>query len=233
MLDYSHILPLLQLASSALPVGAYSYSEGWESLVETGKIADAAAALAWLTQDLQYGAIRLDAAVLVRCYRAIATDSLPDLVAWNAWLSATRDSEELRSQSWQMGRSLLRLWQDLQLPDAPPPTVSAAVLSQLQQDGCNFACTFAIVAHHWGIDLQAAVLGYLYGWASNLVSAGIKLIPLGQTAGQALLVQLRPELERATAHILSLGDADLEGCGWGLAIASMTHETQYSRLFRS
>lgn len=231
MLHDAQVLPLLQLASSALPVGAYSYSEGLESLVETGKITDQAALLAWLEHELHYGAMRLDAAVMVRCYRAIATAALPDLVSWNKWLSATRDSEELRSQSWQMGRSLLRLWQDLH-PTAQASEL-AGVVAQLQRDGCNFACAFAIAAHTWELDLSVAVLGYLYSWASNLVNAGIKLIPLGQTAGQATLLHLHPSLRQATEQILTLADDELESCGWGLAIASMTHETQYSRLFRS
>lgn len=228
MINPSTLLRLLQLVSPALPVGAYSYSEGLEFLVQSHQVHDAESLNHWLLQELQYGAVRLEAAVLVRAYRAAETQSLDNLLYWNRWLSAARETEELRSQSWQMGRSLLRLFQDLQ-PDNLEPSWIAA----LQAEGTNFAIGFAIVAAEWQIDLPTAVLGYLYSWATNLVGAGVKLIPLGQTAGQKQLLQLQPILEHATNTILTLADDDLTSCGWGLALASMAHETQYSRLFRS
>ncbi len=215
---------LLQLASPTLPVGAYSYSEGIEALVEAGKITSAFSLDHWLRQELRYGAIRLEAAVMIRAYRSTLADDLPALTHWNRWLSATRETEELRSQSWQMGRSLLRLIQDLQANE---------ITTRLLQEDCNFAIAFGIVAARWQIDEQSAILGYLHSWATNLISAGIKLIPLGQTAGQRLLLELGEELDRATQEILTLQDDNLNSCGWGLSLASMTHETLYSRLFRS
>lgn len=219
------LLRLLQLASPALPVGAYSYSEGLEALVEAGRIADVMSLHHWLGQELQYGAIRVEAGVMVRCYRAIQTDDWGTLERWNHWLSAARETEELRLQSWQMGRSLLRLLQDLN-PEQPHD------LGSLREE-CNFAPAYALAAHHWHLDLQTALLGYLYSWASNLVSAGVRLIPLGQTAGQQLLLTLHPQLEQATLEIPNLEDDALQTSGWGLALASIAHETQYSRLFRS
>jgi urease accessory protein len=125
-----------------------------------------------------------------------------------------------------MGRSLLRLLQDLHLVELPQSTV-------LQQEGCHFAIAFALAAVRWQIDLPSAMLGYLHSWTSNLVNVGVKLIPLGQTAGQRLLLQLQPAIECAVAEVLLLQDDDLGSCSWGLALASMAHETQYSRLFRS
>lgn len=228
MLNSSTLLRLLQLVSPALPVGAYSYSEGLEFLVQGGQVHDAASLEHWLLQELQFGAVRLEAAILVRAYRATETQNLDDLLYWNRWLSAARETEELRSQSWQMGRSLLRLFQDLQA-DTPAPQVITA----LQAEGANFAIVFALVAAQWQIDLPTTILGYLYSWATNLVGAGVKLIPLGQTAGQKQLLRLQPILERSTDAILTLADDDLASCGWGLSLASMAHETQYSRLFRS
>lgn len=222
------LLGLLQLVSPALPVGAYSYSEGLEALVHAGTIDSQHTLEHWLTQELRYGAARLEAAVLVRGYRAIQAQEVEQLLYWNRWLSAARETEELRLQSWQMGRSLLRLFQDLH-----PDSGSTLLLTALKQDGCNFAIAFGMVAADWQLELHAAVLGYLYSWASNLVSAGVKLIPLGQTAGQQLLLNLQPDLEQATDAVLALQDDDLSNCGWGLALASMMHETQYSRLFRS
>lgn len=219
------LLRLLQLASPALPVGAYSYSEGIEALVEAGKLNDRSALETWMVQELQFGAIRVEAAVMVRAYRACQADDWKSVSYWNHWLSAARETEELRLQSLQMGRSLLRLLHDLQL------------LKQqylfLQKDGCHFAIAFALAAAHWQIDLQPAILGYLHSWATNLINAGVKLIPLGQTAGQHLLLYLQPAIQRAVEEVLILPDNDLDSCGWGLSLASMQHETQYSRLFRS
>lgn len=220
------LLRLLQLASPALPVGAYSYSEGLEALVEAGKLGDAGDLEEWLTQELRSGAVRVEAAIMVRAYRACDAADWAALCQWNQWLSAARETEELRRQSLQMGRSLLRLLQDLQL-------VTADELVFLQADGCHFAIAFALAASHWQVDLPPATMGYLHSWATNLVNAGIKLIPLGQTAGQRLLLNLQPVIETAIAEILTLPDEALSSCSWGLSLASMAHETQYSRLFRS
>lgn len=219
------LLSLLQLASSALPVGAYSYSEGLEALVEAGIIPDKLSLEHWLQQELQMGAIRLEAAVMVRAYHATQADDRTALHYWNAWLSAARETTELRQQSWQMGYSLGRLLQELQ-PELAP-------ILQACGEPCNFAIAFGIAAARWQIDPEAAVLGYLHSWATNLMNAGVKLIPLGQTAGQQLLLGLQSSLTKAAPNILALEDEDLYSCGWGLAIASMTHEVQYSRLFRS
>jgi urease accessory protein len=222
------LLRLLQLASSTLPVGAYSYSEGIEALVQSGKIDRAESLEHWLKQELCYGSVRLEAAVMIRAVRSL-TDP-PTLLYWNRWLSAARETEEMRSQSWQMGRSLMRLFQDLQ-PDSSLLTPHSSLLTP--PEICNFAIAFGIVAASWEIDERSAVLGYLHSWATNLISAGVKLIPLGQTAGQRLLLELGETIERSTSEILTLQDDDLATCGWGLSLASMAHETLYSRLFRS
>lgn len=224
MTDAIALLRLLQLASPTLPVGAYSYSEGLEFLVEADKVNHQAALAQWLLDELSYGSIRIDTAVVVRGYQAFLASDWDRLNIWNCWLSATRETEELRLQNWQMGRSLLRLWQDLQSAPADHITLLG---------DCNFAIAYAIVAADWHIDLHSAVLSYLQSWVMNLVGAGVKLIPLGQTAGQRLLLDLQPAIAQTAEVILALPDDALESCSWGLALASMAHETQYSRLFRS
>ena len=224
----SQLLHLLQLASSTLPVGAYSYSEGLETLAQTEQLPNAAALEHWLTQELRYGAIRLEAAVMARSHRATLTADTAALTHWNRWLTATRETAELRAQSLQMGRSLIRLYQDLPPLASPPPLPST-----FPTDGCHFAIAFGLVAAAWQIDETAATLGYLQSWATNLVSAGIKLIPLGQTAGQRLIWELQGAIGITATEILTLADDDLASCGWGLSLASMAHETLYSRLFRS
>jgi urease accessory protein len=219
------ILNLLQLASPALPVGAYSYSEGVETLVEWGTIADAKSLQHWLERELQFGAIRLEAAVMVRAYNSALVGNLTTLNYWNNWLSAARETEELRHSSWQMGRSLVRLLLELQ------PRLAS--IFKAVGNPVNYAIAFGVAASCWQIPQDAVVLGYLHSWATNLVTAGIKLIPLGQTAGQQILIHLQTEIIDATAKILALKDDDLCSCSWGLSLASMAHETQYTRLFRS
>lgn len=218
-------LSLLQLVSPALPVGAYTYSDGLETLVQANQIADAAALEQWLTQELRYGAIRVEAAVLLRAYQSAKNSDLQSLNTWNQWLSAFRETEELREQSWQMGRSLSRLLTDLQ-PETQT-TLSAC------GEPCNFAIAFAVAAAFWQIDPASAVLGYLHTWAANLINAGVRLIPLGQTQGQQILLHLAHHLEEASEQVLELKDEQLGCCSWGVSIASMNHETLYSRLFRS
>jgi urease accessory protein len=228
------LLRLLQLASSTLPVGAYSYSEGLELLVEKGSIKSATALQDWMTQELHYGALRMEVSIMLRAYQATVDQAGEQLLYWNQWWSAARETEELRLQSWQMGRSLLRLFLDLEDP-LPNPIIDKTwpVLQELFSQDCNFAIAFGVMAAAWQIESTDAVLGYLQSWATNLISAGIKLIPLGQTAGQQLLLNLQTVLESSTQSILQLPDGALESCGWGLSLASMAHETLYSRLFRS
>jgi urease accessory protein len=217
------LLGLLQLASPALPIGAYSYSEGLETLTEAGKVHDVDSLQHWLEQELQYGAIRLEAAVMLRAYDATRVGDRQVLNDWNNWLSAAKETQELREQSWQMGRALIRLLQEIQ-PQS---------LAHVWCHPCNFAIAFGLAAANWQISQEATILGYLHSWATNLINAGVKLIPLGQTAGQRLLLNLHSSLSRTAQEILTLDDDDLYSCGWGLALASMAHETQYTRLFRS
>ncbi|MEH2371591.1 MAG: urease accessory protein UreF [Nostoc sp.] len=225
MLTDSHLLSILQLASPTLPVGAYSYSEGLEMLVENGTIANQIHLKHWLEAELLYGAIRLEAAVMVRSEQAAKMGDIESLCRWNLWLSAARETEELRASSWQMGRSLIQLLGKLE-PQIMP------IVNAVGNPG-NYAIAFGIAVAHWQITIKAALLGYLHSWASNLITAGVKLIPLGQTAGQQLLLDLQPLLIAAALEILALEDDQLACCSWGLSLASMQHETQYTRLFRS
>lgn len=218
------LLDLLQLVSPALPVGAYTYSEGLETLVQAEQITTAAQLEQWLTQELRYGAIRVEAAVLSRIYQAAARSDSSQLNSWNQWLSALRETAEMREQSWQMGRSLSQLLKALH----PEPYLLPAC-----PELCNFATAFAIAAVVRQIPLELATLGYLQSWAANLITAGVRLIPLGQTQGQQILLRLAPQIEQTCSTALTLSDDQLECCSWGVAIASMNHETLYSRLFRS
>ncbi|ASC74288.1 Urease accessory protein UreF [Halomicronema hongdechloris C2206] len=223
--DPQALLRLLQLASPALPVGAFSYSEGLETLIQRQVLQTPDQIYHWLEQELCYGAVRLEAAVMLRGYQALQVHQLERLDYWNAWLSALRETAELRQQSWQMGRALVRTLEALH-PDIAPWVTAVA-------GPCHFAIAFAMAAVRWQIDAEDAMLGYLQSWASNLVNAAIRLVPLGQTVGQRLLLDLSPTLAQVAAAIPTLADDQLVVSGWGPSLASMTHETLYSRLFRS
>ncbi|WP_008308717.1 urease accessory protein UreF [Leptolyngbya sp. PCC 6406] len=227
MTSAAALLRLLQLASPALPVGAYSYSEGVETLIHQGRITSGENLAHWLIQELEMGAIRLEAAVMGRAMVAWQESDLAALERWNHWLSAVRETEELRQQSWQMGRSLLRLLRDLEPGSLNP------LPDTFSTQPCNFAIAFGIAAALWQLPIEETILIYLQSWAANLISAGVRLVPLGQTEGQRLLGHLADPLSRAAERIPTLLDHDLTTCSWGLTLASMTHETQYSRLFRS
>ncbi len=227
------ILHLLQLASPTLPVGAYSYSEGLETLVDRGIIRDRNTLSQWLEQSLGYGAIRLETAMMLRAYQSVTQSDLTALSDWNGWASAAKETAELRSQSWQMGNSLIKLLLDLHNSSPSYNNISLPDLASAAGVPCNYAIAFGIAAAYWQIDLTAACLGYLHSWASNIIGAGVKLIPLGQTIGQQLLLEVYPQLSLVTQEVLALQDRDLSSCSWGLALSSMAHETQYTRLFRS
>jgi urease accessory protein len=225
MTNDSALLRLLQLVSPALPVGAYSYSEGLEALVDREVIKSKETLEDWIRQELQYGTIRIEAAVMWRTYQSVCRKDLEAIAKWNAWLSAARETEELRQQSWQMGRSLLKLLVELQ------PQFRA--ITGAIESPCNYAVAFGLAAACWQIEPQATVIGYLQSWAANLISAGVRLIPLGQTSGQQVLLHLHDHLIQMTQEIFLLKDEELSSCSWGLALASMAHQIQYTRLFRS
>ena len=229
----NQLLYLLQLASPALPVGAYSYSEALETLVATNTINDFLTLTNWLEDCLQFGAIPLETALMIRAYRAIKTENLESLIYWNNWATAAKETEELRQQSWQMGRALIRLFLAIKPPAEISLIASLQKIVKTDSNFCNYPIAFGIAAAFWQIDLENTALSYLQSWATNLINAGVKLIPLGQTQGQKLLLNLQPQLISTAREVLQLEDDDLSSCSWGLSLASMVHETEYSRLFRS
>ncbi|MGL6283097.1 MAG: urease accessory protein UreF, partial [Microcoleaceae cyanobacterium] len=224
-----NILNLLQLASPTLPVGAYSYSEGLESLVNDGIITNLIQLENWLTDNLKFGSIQMEAAIMVRAYLAINQQNFSQLIYWQNWADATRDTAELRQQSLQMGRSLIKLFLNLSTSPAKllnidqdlESNIIDQVRHQIETDNhfCHWAIAYGITAACWQIDLNTAILGYLHSWLTNLINAGVKLIPLGQTDGQKLLWSMQPAIYQTTQSILELTDDDLVTCNWGLSLA--------------
>ncbi|PSR18037.1 urease accessory protein UreF [filamentous cyanobacterium CCP3] len=229
------LLRLLQLTSPALPVGAYSYSEGLETLVEQGLVTTPTALTYWLEQELVYGLVAIDAAAVGLVHQTATQaawglqEGLPTAEPFallNHQLSALRDSEETRQQSWAMGRALVRMATHLH-PHLKPWFNAAG-------NPCNFAVAFALLAAHWQIEPRQAVLGYLHSWAANLITSAVKLVPLGQTVGQQILLDLYPVLEEACDRALATQSIDgLYLSSWGTSLATMQHEALYTRLFRS
>lgn len=232
MVMNKQILALLQLTSPSLPLGAYSYSEGLEFLIEQNAIASVDSLAIWLKQELKYGAIRLEGAIMLRAYASLLAGDIQTLESWNNWSSAAKESSELRGQSWQMGTSLLRLLSEIQ-PADENNLPSLQQLSAIFGRQCNYAIAFGIGAAYWQLEVEVALLGYLQSWTANLISVGVRAIPLGQTSGQKLLFQLTSNLSEAATTILSLQDEDLCSCSFGLGLASMEHQYQHVRLFRS
>lgn len=227
MMSNDPLLSLLQLASPALPVGAYSYSEGIETLSQNRIITTSDDLLGWLSAELTHGGILVEAAVMQWSYQAIAHREFDRLRYWNQWLSAFRETAEMRSQSWQMGRSLLRLFSNLE------PAIAEQFPASLHGESCNFAIAYSLVAHGWKIPVEDAGIAYLHSWAANLISAAVRSVPLGQTEGQRLLKDLKDPIQSAHAAVQAMKEDDSMAWGWGVSLASMRHETLYSRLFRS
>ncbi|TVQ43623.1 MAG: urease accessory protein UreF [Gloeocapsa sp. DLM2.Bin57] len=218
----TNLLNLLQLASPVIPIGAYSYSEGLENLVEKQIITNQKQLQSWLANELNYGSISIETAIMLRAYNSYLNQNYPKIIYWNNWLTAARETAELREQSWQMGASLLQLLLDLNLP------INLTIAGD-----CNYAIAYAIGAAIWDISKLDATKAYLHSWTTNLITAGVKLIPLGQTQGQQILHSLHPIIELNSTRIINLKDEELFTCNWGLSLASMAHQTQYTRLFRS
>ena len=218
---------LLQLASPALPVGAYSYSQGLEAAVQAGLVDDAASAGDWIGDVLAYAVARLEAPVWWRLHAAWSANDLERVTHWNDVFRSTRESAELRAETLQMGYSLQRLLCEIGAFDETS-------LAQLRGvTDITFPAAFAYAVARWGIPARSALIAYLWAWLENQVMAALKSVPLGQTDGQRLLLTLSALLPGIADGACALGDDDLCNYTPGFAILCSRHETQYSRLFRS
>ena len=215
---------LLQLASPSLPVGAYSYSQGLEAAVETGIVRDAVSASTWIGDVLSISLQSLEAPVFLRLVAAWDASDMEAVGRWNAEFIASRETAELRAETLQMGYSLRRLAGSLGLENA-------GHLDQFEELAYPTAFAFAVAA--WKIDAREALAAYLFAWIENQVLASLKCVPLGQTDGQRVLLDLAQRIPAVVESAAALGDEDLSSLAPGLALLSARHETQYSRIFRS
>ena len=215
---------LLQLASPALPVGAYSYSQGLEAAVEAGIVRDAATASRWIGDVFALSVLGMEAPLLLRLVAAWESGDEAAVRRWNDELVASRETAELRAETLQMGYSLRRLVCELGVE-------GASSLESFEELAYPTAFAFAVAA--WRIDAREALAAYLFAWIENQVLAAVKTVPLGQTQGQRILLELAQRIAPAAESAAAMGDDELSNLAPGLALASARHETQYSRIFRS
>ena len=218
---------LLHLASPALPVGAFSYSQGLEWAVECGWVKDEERAAQWIASLLGTTLARCEAPALVALMRAWRTGDVAEVARLDAEFLATRESAELRAETLQMGYSCARLLREL---DSVPAFTRQAVAGFAE---LSFPTAWAGAAAAWALPPAEAVVAYLWAWLENQVMAAVKLVPLGQSAGQRLLCRLGEAIPRLAQEAMARGPEDWENFNPGLAWASAMHETQYTRLFRS
>ena len=219
-------LALLQLASPALPVGAFSYSEGLEVLIQSRRIQDESELQSWLEAELRFGTLRLEAAALRPLVRefeawfdkdACAKDRL---ISLDGWLLATREAADVRAQQRQMGQSLLELLAEMGHSLPEPQALS-------------WPTAWAWAGSALGLPVAAMVEGYLYSWVANQLSAAVRLLPLGPTRAQVLQQRLLPLIADQASQLQDLDPRSLWNGGVGSGLAQLAHAELYSRLFRS
>jgi urease accessory protein len=221
------LVRLLQLASPALPIGAYSYSHGMEWSVEARIVHDAASAAAWIGDLLDLVVMTGDAAVAWKLLDATKRRDWRLFDQWNRWYCASRETSELRAETEQMGAALTKLAVALEVIDDDVKRRLA------EWHPLSLPAAFALSALGYGIGGEPALVAYVWSWLEAQVAAAIKCIPLGQVAGQRLLKDLGAHVPAVVAGARATLDDEVTSFAPGLALASARHETQYTRLFRS
>ena len=214
----------MQLVSPALPIGGFTYSQGLEYAIEDGWIRDVPGLRNWLAGLIEDNMTYLEVPLLARLYHACRNDDAESLQEWGSYLRAARETRELRLEEEQRAAALTRLLLDLEIPCAKK------YIGALQT--CQ-AAPYALASVAWNIPLGEAALGYAWAWLENMVAAAVKLVPLGQTDGQRIQLDLAEMLPAAVNTGLALSDEQIGASSPAMALASSLHETQYTRLFRS
>ncbi len=218
---------LLRLASPQLPIGGYSYSQGLEMAVEREQVHNEPTASRWLGDQLLFNLARFEAPLLLAHCQAAAAEDWSELERLTACHRASRETRELRLESRQMGYSLKQLLDNLPELDSP----ARALYQRIDEPG--LALGWALAARAWTIPPEDALTAWLWGWLENQLAVLMKTLPLGQQAAQRLTSELLPTLQQAQHDAMAIEPQHCGSAAFGLALASMAHERQYSRLFRS
>jgi len=220
-------LRLMAWLSPTYPVGSFAYSHGLEWAVEAGDVRDETSFSQWLGDVVERGAVRTDMILCAHAHRAASAGDGPALAELNELALALAPSRELLLETSQQGRSFL----DATLAAWPCPTLdrSGAALP----DRAAFPVAVGTAAGAHGLDACATLAAYGLAFVQNLVSAALRVAPIGQSAGTRVVAGLIPQVE---ALAVAVHDVPLDAIGsatWRLDLGSFRHETQYSRIFRS
>ncbi len=218
---------LLRLASPQLPIGGYSYSQGLEMAVDNGRVNNPDSARRWISDQLLLNLARFEAPLLLAHCQAAADEQWAELQILCESHRASRETRELHLESRQMGYSLQQLLNGL-------PELDASARSFLDQ--CpepHLALCWALAARAWSINPQDALAAWLWSWLENQLAVLMKTLPLGQQAAQRLTSELLPLLQQAQLDASQINPEHMGSAAFGLSLACMAHERQYSRLFRS
>ena len=222
----TELLQLIWLASPALPVGGFSYSEALEAAIDHEHVHDEASCAEWLADQLHLSQARGDMALMAQAIPAWQSLNTERLKALSQWVHTTRETHEMRLQTEQMGRSLL-VWLRNQ------GTATQSALTLCAQLPPTYPLIMALALSLAKAPDHQALQAFAFGWAENMTQAALKSMPLGQSAGQRILARLAQEIPSAVDHAMALRDDERQAFCPMLTIASARHETQYSRLFRS
>lgn len=228
-IDLNEITALMHLASPALPIGGYSYSQGLEAAIDSGLVKDASTAEAWIGDVFLGVFARSEAPLWLLSYEAWANKKIYEVNHLNEYFLAGRETSELRSETEQMGWSLFQIAQSLGWGGE-----SLAQLAAIKP--LSLLTAHAYACFHLNIQPQNGLAAYAFSWIENQVAASLKAIPLGQVAGQQALTKIRlliPEMVEEAKRRAKSDLSMVDNFSPMLAILSARHETQYSRLFRS
>jgi len=218
------MLNLMRLTSPSLPIGSFAYSQGLEYACDQEWVSDEKSAQDWIAGLMRTSQTHLDLPILIRMYDAWEQGNVDKLIYWSRYLLASRESQEIQQEDHYIGNALSKLLVDLDCSQAKKIK---------NQSFVTYATAFSLAAVEWQVKSEDCCSGYLWAWCENQVNAAIKLIPLGQTAGQRMISFLINEIPACIHTAMDLNDDEIGSTAIGLGIASAKHETQYSRLFRS
>ncbi|MEZ9449964.1 urease accessory UreF family protein [Vibrio splendidus] len=215
---------LFQLISPSLPIGGFTYSQGLELAVEAGWVTDRNSMEQWLNTIVSSSVATLELPILERLYHALEKGEIDEIEHWCNYLYSSRETSELRAEEKQRGHALNTLLKRLDIDISLADSVDSHP---------NQLLGMCMAAQHWGIDLESLKQGYLWSWLENIVTAGVKLVPLGQTDGQLALINITNTFPEIIEKARTIEDWMIGSFSPSMALASSLHETQYTRLFRS